>query len=169
MANFITIIMAMLFSGGCSTAHPAEGEQPVFERKEITSFSYYHTGSSTDEIYHYTFTREDGGIHLYAELNCGWRVLDVMVEDAVMEELEEIAYTHQIEGWNGFQETDSMAQDGYSFTLDVLYADGTEVSAHGSNAFPQSYMDAEREWVPLFYSLNEKYEEQIMDVDTSAW
>ena len=43
--------------------------------------------------------------------------------------------------WDGFNESDPDVMDGWDFSLEIELADGTAITAHGSNASPEGYHD----------------------------
>ena len=169
LVKIIAVITAMLFAGGCGTNTPdnniLDGGNKMAEKKEIRSFSYSHNGSISYDGYNYTFYQDENGVHLTAELNCGWEKLDVDLEDGIMEQLETIVFEHQMYQWDGFSKTDTNVMDGEGFSLDITFMDGTTVSAHGSNAFPSGYGAAEDAFNGLFWELTEIHADKVMEKD----
>lgn len=169
LAKIIAVITAMLFAGGCGTNTPdnniVDGGNEMVEKKEIRSFSYSHNGSTSYDGYHYTFFQDETGVHLTAELNCGWEKLDVDLDKEIMEQLETIVLEHQVYQWDGFCKTDTNVMDGEGFSLDITFMDDTTVSAHGSNAFPSGYGDAEDAFNGLFWELTKIHADKIMEND----
>lgn len=169
LAKIIAVITAMLFAGGCGTNAPddniLDGGNEMMEKKEIRSFEYYHNGSSAYDGYNYTFYRDEEGVHLTAELNCGWEKLDVDLDDETMAQLETIVFEHRMHNWDGFSKTDSNIMDGEGFSLYIDFMDNTRISAHGSNAFPKGYGDAESAFNEIFWNLTEIHADKIMEVD----
>ena len=48
---------------------------------------------------------------------------------------------NKVLAWDGFDEYDSDALDGYDFSFEAELSDGSKIAAHGSNAFPKGYQD----------------------------
>lgn len=142
--NLILLLLCgglVLLLAGCGAAHPDQTEEPG-EPLDITAFSFYHTASFAGDCFALTLTREDTGIHLYAEeLFSGGRIADTAIESDALERLGELAGTHHLLRWDGFDKNKKHASDGSSFTLSLTLSDGTAVSAHGNNAFPENYAD----------------------------
>ena len=142
---------------GCGAASPAQletGGDPL----EITAFSFYHTASSTDGCYSLTLTREESGTHLYAEeLFSGGRIADAMLADDALEQLGELAGTYRVDHWDGFDKNNKRVMDGSTFTLSITCSDGTTISAHGNNAFPENYADVSAEIRTLYDELMAQY------------
>ena len=44
-----------------------------------------------------------------------------------------------VAGWDGFSESDPNVLDGEMFSLELVLADGSVLTAHGSNAWPDGY------------------------------
>ncbi len=56
-----------------------------------------------------------------------------------IEDVEALLDEYRIAAWNGFRGVDRYALDGESFSLGLTYADGSTVTASGSNEFPDGY------------------------------
>lgn len=166
---FIAALTVMLFAGGCGTNTPdnniVDGGNEMIERKEIRSFYYSHRGSSSYDCYDYTFYQDENGVHLTAELNCGWEKLEVDLDAEIMKQLEDIVYEHQMYQWDGFAGSNNMVMDGEGFSLDIDFMDGTKVSAHGNNAFPGGHGSAESEFNKIFWDLTELHADKITEND----
>ncbi|MBQ2697218.1 MAG: hypothetical protein IJF59_00970 [Clostridia bacterium] len=142
----------LLLFGGCSDA--GQTEAPM----EITAFSFSHRGMSTGDCYLYQVSRESDGVRLYTEqLFAGGEIVDVRIDDPVLEQLNEIAEKYALRKWDGFDKTDSSILDGTGFTLSITLADGSAVSAKGSNQFPEGYSEAKEEICALFEGLIGQY------------
>jgi len=127
--------------GGCGAERPAQPEEPG-EPLDITAFSFCHTASFAGDCFALTLTREDDHTHLYAEeLFSGGRIADAEIESDALERLGELAGTCHLLRWDGFDKNKKNVSDGSTFTLSFTLADGTAVSAHGNNAFPENYAD----------------------------
>ena len=165
LAKIIAVITAMLFAGGCGTNEPKEPEPPAktAEWKEIRSFEYQHSGSISYDGYYYTFCKDEKGVHLDASMNCGWERLSVDLDAEIMKQLEDITYEHQMQNWDGFNESDSNILDGEGFSLHIEFMDGTGVAAHGNNAFPRGFGAAETAFNSLFWELTEVYADKITE------
>lgn len=157
------MITVMLFFCGCGNTG-----NPVSEEKEIAQFSYHHAGSAADDVQSFVFLREEGGVRLSAEWNGGEEQLDVTVADAVMAELEEIVFARQMQNWDGFDKTSKTASDGDSFALHVTFADGTSISARGSNAFPKGYGAAKNDFLDVFWKQAELHADAVQKTDVNG-
>lgn len=128
-------------------------EQPE-QAAQIAFFSYSSRGSSSYEIYTYEAERTvDGSVQVRYDLHCGWEQYTLQAQEELLVQLEEIAERHGLIGWNGFSGSNPFMQDGYGFSLEIRLADGTEISAHGDNAFPGGYYEAKGEIDELFMGL----------------
>lgn len=127
---------------------------------ELTAFCYAHRGMSSGDEYTYSAQKAENGTQLYLEMLSGTHIIDVVVDDPVLEELGEIAGQYRLDLWDGFNETNTMMLDGTGFFLSMTLADGSTVSAQGSNAFPAGYSDAASEIRNIFGKLIQAYAEQ---------
>ena len=131
------------------------------EPMDIISFSFTHTGMSTEECFSYSAEQTDDGIRLYTEeLFSGGLIVDMIVDEPVLEKLGEIVGKYRLDLWDGFDKTNKRVMDGNSFTLSVTLTDGKTISAHGSNRFPDGYDEAKQEICALFEDLIDKYGNQ---------
>ena len=118
---------------------------------DITAFSFQHGASLADECYLFKLTKDGDSVRLYAEeLFSGGRIVDTMIEDDVLDQLGELMGTYHVDRWDGFDKNNKHVMDGSSFTLSVTLADGSTISAHGSNAFPDRYQAAKDEITDVF-------------------
>ena len=140
---------ALLF--GCKAKKSAD-----WDNVKITSFSYSQSGMSTDSIYTYTLTRENGKAVLHADLNAGYYEADAELDESAFDTLSEIARQYKLEEWDGFDKVNKMALDGSSFRLHINLEDGSSIDAYGSNSFPTGYGEASRKIVECFASLVEE-------------
>ncbi len=140
---------ALLF--GCKAKKSAD-----WDNVKITSFSYSQSGMSTDSIYTYTLTRENGKAVLHADLNAGYYEADAELDESAFDTLSEIARQYKLEKWDGFDKVNKMALDGSSFGLHINLEDGSSIDAYGSNSFPTGYGEASRKIVECFESLVEE-------------
>lgn len=153
---FLWILMIAL----CGCGKKAEqGEiQAMGEPMEITSFSFTHTGMSTEQCFLYSAEQTEDGIRLYTEeLFSGGLIVDTIVDEPVLEQLGEIAGKYCLDRWDGFDKNNKHVMDGNNFSLSVTLADGKTISARGSNSFPDGYGDAKQEICELFEYLIDKY------------
>ena len=168
-ANTILLILcAGLISllCGCGAAKnpapdaPAQSEQMETggEPMDITAFSFQHRASYADGCYLFELKRTDEGTHLYAEEQfSNGRVADAMIDDSALEQLGRLAGDCRIDRWDGFDETNKRVRDGTGFALNVTLADGSTISARGSNAFPGNYSEVCSGIEALYVQLMEEY------------
>ena len=150
----MALVLAVLLVGCAGTAQPeSEGEA-----LEITSFSFRRTASYADGCYRFCVAREEGGVRLYAEeLFLGGRVADTMIGEEILKRLGELAGTYHVDRWDGFDKSKSAVNDGSSFTLEITLADGSTISAHGNNSFPEYYPEFSAAVEQLHSELMEQY------------
>ncbi len=143
----IICLLGSLLMGCAGPAEPLE--QPI----PLTSFTFMARGMSTADIYSYSAEKTEEGTHLHLELNCGYNVIDVTVQEDVLGELGAIAAEYRLDTWDGFDKSKKRVSDGEGFTLSMTTADGLNIYANGSSAFPDNYSDARRAIDELFQGL----------------
>jgi len=124
----------------------------------METFCYSNFGSSTYEIYSYEVTRNGGTgewMVIY-ELHCGNETYELPADAELTRELQLLIEQHELRKWDGFSQTDSMVLDGSGFSLNIAFADGSGIAAHGSNSFPDGFSDAKSAIDELFISYLEK-------------
>lgn len=121
-------------------------------------FCYSNSGSSTYEIYSYEVGRDEdtGEWTVICELHCGYDTYSLPADEELMHKLTEIIDEHALREWDGFSASDSMMLDGSGFSLEVDFADGSAVYAHGSNSFPDGFNEAKQAIDELFRTYLEK-------------
>ncbi len=132
-----------------------------FRKKEvpITSIKKFR--------YHYTtgYAMNDD---VFYELNCEKKCIikikqngereeeahKISVKKEFIQELEGILKKYNVGTWNGFQKTNPNVLDGNSFSMNILFQDGTSIDASGYMSYPKHYRDVKKE-------LNELFEKQL--------
>jgi len=170
LKKITAVLLVMLFVSGCGEGNTPDGNildggDEMMKKKEISSFEYFHNGSISYDGYNYTFYRDEEGVYLTSEMNCGWEKLDIALDEEVMEQLESIVFEHRMQNWDGFSKTNKHVMDGEGFSLEIKFTDGTIVSAHGSNAFPEGYGEAVDEFNGIFWNLVDVHADEIMEND----
>lgn len=154
------LLLLPLFTYGCTrsggdtdvTSPPAPAEI-----KEIKSFSFGHSGMSTDSIYTYSVEQTENGELLYVELNAVNNIIETVLDEPLLSSLEALVARHNLYAWDGYKQRNDMVLDGESFSLSVVFADGSVIQAHGNNAFPKGYADAASDISALFSGPIEQY------------
>ena len=121
-------------------------------------FCYSNSGSSTYEIYSYEVGRneETGEWTVICEFHCEYDTYTLPADAELMNKLTEIMDAHTLRQWDGFSASDSMVLDGSGFSLEVDFADGSSIDAHGSNSFPDGFNEAKQAIDELFRTYLEK-------------
>ena len=167
--KFVVLLLAvalMLGFCGCGPkTKPIEG----FADKEPVSFTYTHHGTHAGHFYAYTVTATDAGERFEVELGMH-NTADVVVEEPLLQPLMDVMVRWDVGAWNGFAEVDATALDGEGFSLNVTFADGTVLTAHGSNAWPENYGAVETEILALLRPLAAKYAfSHTLESDEPEW
>ena len=152
MRQLLSVLMALIVAlTGAQTA-------PVRTDAALTTFSFNHGGMSVDQIYSYAVYEQDGRMLADFELYCRYEIEGVALDEADAEALRVLIDEFDLWSWNGFQKSNSYVLDGDSFGLSASFADGTELSAWGSNAYPKGYSAGAQAICAYFEALMEKYE-----------
>lgn len=130
---------------------------PVRTDAALTAFSFSHGGMSTDQIYTYGVRCQDGRMLADFDLYCRYEIEGVELDGEDAELLRALIDENDLWSWNGFRESNSHVLDGDSFGLRAAFADGTELSAWGSNAWPKGYSAGAQAICAYFEALMEKY------------
>lgn len=151
MRQLLSALMALILSlTGAQTA-------PVRTDAALTAFSFNHGGMSMDQIFSYAVYERDGRMLADFELYCRYEIEGVELDAADVEALRALIDENDLWSWNGFQESNSYVLDGDNFGLSASFADGTELSAWGSNAYPKGYSAGAQAICAYFETLMEKY------------
>ena len=151
MKQLLSALLALILSlTGAQTA-------PVRTDAALTAFSFSHGGMSMDQIYSYAVYARDGRMLADFELYCRYEIEGVELDAADVESLRALIDENDLWSWNGFRKSNSQVLDGDSFGLSASFADGTELSAWGSNAYPKGYSAGAQAICAYFEALMEKY------------
>ena len=105
----------------------------------LTASSFNHGGMSMDQIFSYAVYEQDGRMLADFDLYCRYEIEGVALDAADVEALRALIDACNLWSWNGFKRSNSYVLDGESFGLRAAFADGTELNAWGSNAWPEGY------------------------------
>ena len=150
------LVLTAVFAAGCS-AKPLDG--PI----ALSEFAYYHNGMSSADGYSFRLSETTDGTLFAFSLNSGAYEAELTVPNGALEELGAIAAEHRIDRWDGFDKVDKNVSDGEGFTLSFTAKDGSTCSAHGSNAFPKGYHEAEEPLLAVFRALVAEYAPEYLD------
>lgn len=151
MRQLIRVLMALILAlTGAQTA-------PVRTDAALTAFSFNHGGMSMDQIFSYAVYERDGRMLADFDLYCRYEIEGVELDAADVEALRALIDENDLWSWNGFRRSNPDVLDGDSFGLSVTFADGTELNAWGSNAYPKGYSAGAQAICAYFETLMEKY------------
>ena len=75
------------------------------------------------------------------------------VDQAFMDQLQDIFNRYQVFNWDGFQKSDKYVLDGDSFSFSMETKDGRTIHASGYMKYPKYYSEVTKELDVLFQSL----------------
>jgi len=108
--------------------------QLSWERK-IAVFDLYRNGDVAYDAYRITLWQD--GYHVSVNEGADQRI-DSEAVDALMRIVDE----YDLARWDGFDESEDFVLDGEGFWLEIRMTDGTGITAHGDNVFPEHYFEA---------------------------
>ena len=123
----------------------------------LTYFCYSHSGMNSDQIYSYSVRAGDEGMLADFDLYCWYEIEGVALDGEDVESLRVLIDECDLWSWNGFSGSNSEILDGESFSLSISFADGTELHAWGSNAWPKGYGAGAQAICAYFDALMEKH------------
>lgn len=105
----------------------------------ITYFKY-EFGSYFGGEYTF-FIKKDNSKITYKAIGGNGADLNVSreINDQELSGLAQIVDDYGVDKWNGFNQSDNDIMDGYSFELEITYANGKEIKAEGYNKYPDGY------------------------------
>ena len=151
MRQLLSVLMALIVAlTGAQTA-------PVRTDAALTYFCYSHSGMNSDQIYSYSVRAGDEGMLADFDLYCWYEIEGVALDGEDVESLRVLIDECDLWSWNGFSGSNSEILDGESFSLRISFADGTELHAWGSNAWPKGYGAGAQAICAYFDALMEKH------------
>ena len=142
------LLVVIIGTGAWFASQSVKGAKPT--TAPLMSFAYSHRGTSTDSFYSYE-VKEIGDGYTFRFLPFreeDKQTANMSREDAAA--LLEIINRHNLWKWHGFSRIDPNILDGTSFSLRIVFADGTVIEANGSNRFPSGYSAACADMDTLF-------------------
>ena len=127
----IIILLGLFIITGCG--------KNTKSNNEIVSFSYNY-GSYNEAYYSYIIENIDGKVTYKAKGSNGADLnIDTEINKSVLTKLNKIINNNNITDWNGFNGKNEEILDGYSFSLNVMYANGESIQASGYHKTPKNY------------------------------
>ena len=172
LSIILSIIVLLVLAVGVWKIWSASLQIPVpITDAALKEFYYSHSGSMVDEIYSYEIKSDESsptGYTVIFDLNCGYEVYSTSADAELVQAVIDLIEECELHKWNGFNETDSMVMDGSGFSLWIVYADGTEIYAHGSNSFPANYGESADKIDMLFEAYMEANRNRLVEI-TDEW
>lgn len=151
------IFAGLLAAMTLCTCAPLAGADPPEEMPMIDAFFYLRSGMSTYEARSYEVKENGRGCFVWIELHHTHHIVLPMT-DADREALSALVAELALSEWDGFDQTDPDVLDGSSFSLDAAFEDGSTLTAHGSNSFPEGYSEKAARMEDFFKALMATYE-----------
>ena len=105
---------------------------------ELTVYYYSDTPPVAD-----VFVKNEDGSYFKEEAFKESKEL-IPVSEEIFNRINEWVDEYNIKSWDGYNMTQENVMDGGGFGLTITLATGETISAHGSNAYPEGYRDANK-------------------------
>ena len=119
----------------------------------LVSFSFSESHSYRTRVQGYDYREEDGKHTAYFWLTDEEEPYAVPVDEAWVDQLQNIVYANNVIQWDGFSESDTTLLDGTHFSITLEFSDGTTVNANGYGSFPAYYGNVSKALDALFLQL----------------
>ena len=128
-------------TAGTGATNSSAGTDTASE-ETITSLSYAEYGTAAEPYFSYKITTtENGQAVLSYSADMGQSSGIGILSQAQLTALDQALSNAGVASWDGFRGSNPNVLDGSSFSFWMNRADGTRVSASGSNNFPTGYRD----------------------------
>lgn len=140
----ILLVVFIVFLVGCSSLgySGTKGGKTKYQdvETEVNELTIRYYADMGEVVY--IFTQTDEGA-FFASKNSDIEETNLSPVDAeIFDELNNWVDTYNIRAWDGFDMTQRNVNDGSAFRLEIVLATGETITAHGSNAYPNGYEDA---------------------------
>jgi len=139
----ILLFLAVALLGGCQRKRLA---QDVL----LESFCYETRGTAMGSETSLSIVREGEGFIVTQSSGGGQIVHTAYVGRETVAQATDILRAHNVLSWNEYAESNPLVLDGTSFSLFIVFDDGTTISARGTNSYPKGLSAAVREIQSLF-------------------
>lgn len=137
------IIIVTVILTGCGRYTGTDGGKTKYQDVETEVTELKITQYSDTPSVTYVFSRNEEGsffkVDRYKENNA----LSKISEDTY-NRINEWVDTYNIRSWDGFNKSRKDVLDGGGFRIEITLATGETITAHGDNAYPKGYGDANR-------------------------
>ena len=136
------------------------GAAPTEDIPAVKIFWFTRSGMSAAQGRSYSVKETKRGRFVWIDLYDSCHYVLPMT-DADTEAFSALLHELKLTEWNGFRKSNPDVLDGEDFSLSVVFSDGSELSAYGSNSFPSGYSDKMSRVEDFFRALMEDYEIDI--------
>ena len=132
-------LLVLLAALTCAWSLTRADAAPGTADAPLESIRFSHSGSSIDQCFSYAAYVESGVMLADFCLYGMEEITGVPLDADEVQAVLALPTQADFSLWDGFRQTASDVLDGDSFSLTLRFADGTEIAAFGSNAYPESY------------------------------
>lgn len=171
------LAVLLLFAVGCK--QPDQPKQPeesdvqskpkatAISQKQGKCVSYtYSFGSYFGEYNNYSlYTAKDGKVYVTAYSTQFEEMEPVEVPAEILSGLDDVIEQNGVLKWDGFDKSDNNVMDGYGFSLEVGYENGTSLKASGYMKEPKNYQAGHDAMVEYLESIPKLVPLALVDYD----
>lgn len=137
---------------------------------EIESISFTESTMEIPDISVSGIIRTQNGASVLLEVDHQTREVEYPVNEEILDKAKDILEKYDMGKWNGYSGHNPMVLDGSSFSLLVRFTDGSSLSAHGNNNFPDHYSRAKSEFDGLTSDVVESWQKEYgTEPETVVW
>jgi hypothetical protein len=136
------LLLAVCVFAGCQKRLP--------DTATIETFVYETRGTAMGSETSFSIAREGDGFIVTQSAGGGQIVHTAYVGRETVAQATDILRAHNVLSWNEYAESNPLVLDGTSFSLFIVFDDGTTISARGTNSYPKGLSAAVREIQSLF-------------------
>jgi len=132
--------------GGSGTARGEKnkngaGKKAKDNESGVAGFYYNYEGSVGGDNFRYAL-KSSNGVVIFSYESMEHRKAGEMTKEvsgSVLESLNEICVSCRVAEWDGFSKRNTGVCDGEGFSIGIVFGDGSDLYADGTNVFPERY------------------------------
>lgn len=135
--SIISLILSLFVCSNTTCSNSAKGDTKAL--RKVVSYSYCEYGTMAQPNIKYTIKRLDDKRCELSYFNHDKNRTDVVTRPiAMLDSIEVLVNDSKVWKWKGSYSPKFHVLDGYTWHMNVVFGDGTEVNSSGSNARPRN-------------------------------
>ena len=123
---------------------PSSAPEATLEITDVQQITFSERGTTAPEIESFTLTKVEKGTEVRLKLGAGGEYVHMDTPERMIRVRKALEKYH-INQWNGFCDESPVPYSGMRFHLDVIFTNGTKLTASGENEYPENYAAVKRE------------------------